>query len=482
MAILSRFKDMFAARPLAPMLATPNRRPLVFTVVFLVFCVGGLIYDFSRPAEYRASARLEIKPAEKPQGDVPASVGDSATAFLNEVQLLTSNRMLSDVADGLEHAGLANGLSAKDPIAALQRMITVSPIQGTQTVQLWAVGRDPRLAAGTLNELLVAYERQIDERFLDSSRDDLEQAREEVAKYQAAALRKRGEAEAFRVRNGIVSEERGENRAVARTKGLNDAIAVAEEKALTAQTRLRSLRAAIAEGKAVTRAKDNPVIASLQQDLAKARQDLAELERRYTPSYLAREPDVKALRTRIPELEAQINREQQASQQANLAEAEQEAAQTKEAVNRLRSQVIADKQSVSTFSARYAEYKALQEEVKNLETLKDKASERLLNIEARSGARKPVVRVVESARVPSERWWPDYLRDAAIAVAASLVLGWLAAWLVEFLTRREFGPTVVIAKRPCRMRSLQLKHFHGSLIIPHRRQRVYQLHNRWCEN
>jgi hypothetical protein len=36
---------------------------------------------------------------------------------------------------------------------------------------------------------------------------------------------------------------------------LNNAVSVAEEKAMTAQTRLRSLKTAIAEGKAAIRAK-----------------------------------------------------------------------------------------------------------------------------------------------------------------------------------------------------------------------------------
>lgn len=62
--------------------------------------------------------------------------------------------------------------------------------------------------------------------------------------------------------------------------------------------------------------------------------------------------------------------------------------------------------------------------------------------------RKPKLRVIQSASVPDEPWRPNYHRDAAIVVAGALILGWLAAWLADFLVRRESGPTVIVAPTP----------------------------------
>jgi polysaccharide biosynthesis transport protein len=53
--------------------------------------------------------------------------------------------------------------------------------------------------------------------------------------------------------------------------------------------------------------------------------------------------------------------------------------------------------------------------------------------------------VIQSATLPSAPWKPNYHRDAAIVIAASLLLAWLAAWLADFLTRREAGPSVIVA-------------------------------------
>ena len=306
-------------------------------------------------------------------------------------------------------------------------MLSVNPLQGTHVVQLWAVGGKPELLPFVLNELTSIYEARVGERFVGMSTEAADQAHEEVDKYKAAILQKRAEMEAFRIQYGIVSQERDENEVTARAKGLNNAVTVAEEKAMTAQTRLRSLKSAIAEGKAAIRAKDNPTLAAMEQRLSQAREELKQMERRYTPAYLAREPQAVALKTKIPELEDQIRREREASQQANLAEAEQEAAQTQDALNRLRKQLSGDKQTIQAFSARLSEYAALQAQLETLERLQHGAAERLVRIDASETARKPKVQLIQSANEPREPWRPNYTRDAGIVILSALVLAWLCS-------------------------------------------------------
>ena len=426
---------------------TKNWRLLVFSVVSLVIAFAGLVYNYSRSAEYRAGARLEIIPAERPPNEVGAPAPEG-NPFLTELQLLTARTSLADVAARIQRVGFADLLTGSDPVQTLQGMISVTPVQGTQVVQLWAYGEKRELLPFILNELIAIYQTQLGVRFVDSSSESLQQVRDEVAKYKSAISRRRDEMEAFRTQHGIVSQSRDENEVTARAKNLNSALAAAEEKAITAQTRLRSLKAAIAEGKAQTRAKDNPTLASLEQRLSQAREELKQLERRYTAAYLRREPQAVALKTKIPELEDQIKREREASQQGNLAEAEQEAAQTQDALNRLRKQIAGDRQSVQAFTARLGEYNGMQTELESLEKLFHGASERLVRIEARESARKPKVRVIQAATVPSEPWRPNYTRDAGIVILVALILGWLAAWLADFLLRREAGPTLIVASTP----------------------------------
>jgi polysaccharide biosynthesis transport protein len=448
---IDRFTDWMTGGSLSPLNQSKNLRLTVFAVVFLAFAAVGLIYNYTRTAEYRAGARVEIVPAEKLPGEANASVVVNSGPdgpFLTEVQLLTARAALEEVVKRIPRAGFAGVLTGTDPVLDLQKMISTEPLSGTQVVQLWAVGDKPELLPFVLNELITIYQTQLGERFIDSSADALARARDETAKYKEAIVKQRSELETFRMRHGIVSKERDENEATARVRGLNAAVNAAEEKAVAAQSKLTSLRAAIAAGKAATRAKDNPTLAALEQRLSQAREELKQLERRYTAAYLVREPQAAALKTKIPELEEQIKREREASQQANLADAEQEAAQAQEALVGLRRQLSGDRHSVQSFSARLSEYGALQSQLESLEKLHDGAAERLVKLEAREDARKPKIRMIQAASVPSEPWRPNYHRDAIIIVAGSLILGWLAAWLADFLVRRESGPTVIVAPAP----------------------------------
>ncbi len=427
-----------------------NWRPLVFGLVFLLVAVSGLAYNYSRPAEYRVGARLEIIPAEKPPGDANSSAApvSDASAFLTETQLLTARETLEEVVKRLHRAGLDDSPSAGDPVLALQKMISVIPLQGTPVVELWAVGAKPEVLPYALNELIHTYQLNLSKRFVGSSQEAVNQAREEAAKYETAVLQKRREVEAFRTQHGIVSQEREENEPIARAKGLSTALNTAEEKAVTTQSRLRSLKAAVTEGKAAVFSKDNPVLANLEQQLSQARGELNQLEKRYTRAYLMRDPQAAALINKIPELEDQIKREREASLRANLAEAEQEAAQAQAALDRLKSRLTTETQSVQTFAAHLGEFKALQTQLDNLEKLQRSAAERRVRIEAQEDARKPQVRVIQSASAPGAPWRPNYTRDAAITLAAALALGWLAAWLTDFLIGHEKGPTVIVASAP----------------------------------
>src|SRR5262249_20300828 len=131
------------------------------------------------------------------------------------------------------------------------------------------------------------------------------------------------------------------------------------------------------------------------------------------------------------------------------ADAEQEAAQTQDALDRLKSQQAAEEGSVQTFSSRFGEYKALQEQLANLETMQRRTAERLIRMETRETSRRPKFKIIEAAALPRSIWRPDYTRDAAIALATALGLGFLAAWLAEFLLAPRPEPfNVIVAPTP----------------------------------
>ena len=124
----------------------------------------------------------------------------------------------------------------------------------------------------------------------------LAQADSEVTKLQADVAAKRQEVEGYRLRNNIVSLERSENEVLARVKNQSDALGKANERLATAEGNVRALTDAAAAGKIVVRSRDNPTLANIEQRVSQAREDLHDLERSYTPEYLATQPQAMALR------------------------------------------------------------------------------------------------------------------------------------------------------------------------------------------
>jgi len=442
----------FASPPFgsSPTARANRRRLLVFLAVFAVAAAAGLGYTFLRPAEYRAAARLQITPglASAPAGALKGAgaAPDSAKPFLFEVEVLTSQPVLEQVAARLQRMGRDPSLFGPDPIAAMKAAIQVTPAAGTNVVEVAATGPRPQLLAALVNTLIEAYADHVAAAHQASSGESMAQLDEEVRKLDADVVEKRRQVEQFRLQHNIVSLEREENQVLARVRGQSTSLNAANERVAAAEGRLRSLQESAEAGKAVVRARDNPTLANLEQRASQAREELRELERTFTPDYLALDPKVRAMRARLAELEQQIKAQRASSQQAALLEAEEEVSSARQAARRIEQQMAGDRREVGQFTTRFNEYKSLQEQLAQLEGVQRDAVQRRALLAATARARAPSLQVLESATPPREAWRPLYARDAALSVGAALVLALLAMWLVELFNRPEPQPSVLIAQ------------------------------------
>ena len=433
----------------SPTARANRRRLLVFLGVFVAAAAVGLGYTFARPAEYRATARVQITPAgEAPRVEPapPGTAGASPKPFLTEVEVLASRPVLAEVVARLGAGGEALTAFGPDPIEGVRSSLDVVPVAGTNVVEIAARGGRPEVLAAVVNNVIDVYREHLAAAHKSASGESLAQAVEEVQRLQASVLAKRRDVEAFRARHNIVSLEREENQVLSRVKGLGTSLNAANDRVAIAEGKLRSLTESAAAGKGVVRARDNPTLANLEQRASQGREELRELERTFTPDYLAMDPRAKALRTRLAELDQQIKVQREAGQQAAVREAEEDLAGAREAARRIQQQMAADRQEVGQFTTRFNEYKSLQEELTQLETAYRDAVQRRAKLEATERSRTPTVRILEAATVPREVWRPLYLRDAGLSVAAALLLALLAVWLVELFNRPEPQPSVVIAQ------------------------------------
>ncbi len=335
----------------------------------------------------------------------------------------------------------------EDPVAAMQAMIRVSPVSGTAVVEMSATGAQAGLLAPLLNTAVDAYRDHLAAAARESIAEVLAGSDDEIRKLERRVAEKNDEVETFRIAHDIVSLEREENQVLARVRGVAASLNTANERVAVAEGRLRSVNEAMAAGSAVTRSRDDPTLANLEQrashDPRGAGRTGAQLHARlHEPGSRTSRPDAM----RLAELERQIAVQRGLNSQAALAEAKEELASAREMAARIRQQEASDREAVQEFTARFNEYRALQDELTELQTLYRAATQRKVRLEASERERMPSVQVLEAATTPQTAWRPLYARDAGIAVAGSFVLALLAMWFVELFNRPEPQPSVLISQ------------------------------------
>jgi polysaccharide biosynthesis transport protein len=437
-----------------------GRRLVVFSCVGLAVLALGLTYTVLQPAEYRATARLEITPASA--APVPANTAASATngaetgggadhgsrSFLTEVQILTSRPLLEEVVGRLSKSGDLPGDIGGDPVDVLRHMLSTETVEGTQVVLLRAEGPQRRFLERVVNTLTSIYQEHLATTYQKSTGTDADQLRDSVQALDQKVAAKRQEVEAFRSSNDIISTERDENQLLSAAKGLGTDLNEAKGKLAAAEGQLRAVRNAASAGQALVAARDNPTVADLERRASQLREELHDLQQRFTPQYMDLDPAIKATRARLDNLEQQIKTERAAGQRAAVAEAEGKVTAAREAVDQLQQQINDNKSAVQTFIARFGEYKAMQEDLTHLEQLHRAASDRLARLEASDSEVAPHVEILEAASVPQLPWRPLYARDAGISLGAAVVLGFLAVWLVEFFSRPEPEGAAIVQRQP----------------------------------
>ena len=420
--------------------ARGNRRRLrVFAGVFLV-CLGvGTAWNLLRPAEYRATARIQLTlPAlsAAPQpASAPPPASDIGADFVAQVQRLGSRPLLEQVQQRLLAAGHRIDPSGGDEVSQLQSMIGVHPVPGSAVIELSATGAQPSLLASALNELITLYREQLLASYSGDDDQRLAQTRDELSRLEQASRERQVQLERFRGGAGLLSTERDENESVARTRGLTTSLNAATEKQATAEARLRALQEAVTAGQGAAAARDDPTLASLEHRASQLREDLRELSRSYTEEFMAMDSRSRALRTRLSELEKQIVERRAVSQEQALAKAQEDVSTAQANVVQLQAQIAAGRQGLRDFSVRFARAKAMEDDLASIERARREALERLARLEAGQQGRRPAVDVLQPGTAPDRPWRPDYWRDGGLVLAGSLALGLLAMGLVELFNR-----------------------------------------------
>lgn len=427
--------------------ARGNRRRLrVFLLVFLASLAIGLAYTYSRPAEYRAQGTIAVKTAAAVRSLPVTAAAGSATvttaassanagSLQAEAGVLASRPLIEAALPMLRQQGVELAEFGADPVQGIQAVLDAEPVANTDFITLSATGLQPGDLAAILNTLIDIYSRQLIDSYSSSASTEIETLRQELASLDLRLAEKRKGLDDFRQSADIVSGERDENQILSRVKGLSASLNLANEKVAQAEGRVQSLRASLASGKSVVRARDNPTLAALEARASQLRESLREQERTYTPQFMDMDPGIRGIRSRLADLDVQIAEQRGTMGQSALAEAEDELAAARQVQERLQRQITEDRAAVHAFSRSFSAFKSMQDELAQMESGRRGLAERLLRTETSEKSRMPSVQVIEAATTPGEVWWPHYTRDAGISLGAAFVLGLLAMSVVEVFNR-----------------------------------------------
>ena len=411
-----------------------SRRLAVFLLTFIICLVIGLFLNYTRQAIYRSSASLlTVAP---PGVDQRGAEADIQHVAIQRHRML-SLPLLEAVAKKIGSESLDDERTMPS-VSQLQPMLDVVPVPETNLVELRAEGPDaallPRLVNAWVNTYLERRSEEIRQMTEETTNSLLEQ-------YEGLGRKlsvKRQALDEFRQNNEILSMARDENQVLARLNGLNKSLNTAIEEEIKAKARLDAIMAAIERGQTVVPDQDKRSLTQMETRAQELREQLAELDRRYTREFLSLSPELKVIPEQLAELEKKIRRQHNQGRNIVVTIAEQEYAAALQTTAVLRQELEDHKFKATEFTAIFAEHEAHVEDLARLEELYRLAEERQVQIEVQNRQKYPQVMVVDWAFMPTKPVWPPYLRDTGFIFAGSLLVALFMVWLIDFLsTKRE---------------------------------------------
>ena len=410
-----------------------GKRFAIFLAVFLASAAASLAYVYQRPAVYESTASLLVTPPAD-RAALAAALPSNPQAVGMERHALMTNSLLDLLSDRLNRE--APAAEREDwSVPTLQEMLWVERFEETNIVRLWARGPEPTELPLLLNAWIDVY-LKIQADFQESlySETDRELSRQAI-ELQERVERKRDELALFRDTNDIVSMEREENRAVSRLRGLSLSLDEAREEVVKASSNLETVTLAVARGEVVAGREDKIRIAELEDEVAIRRSQIADFRRRFTEAFIPLDRDIQLAFQELESFELQLAERRRIASERAIEEARRELASARQTAEELTRQLSTSEREISAFSELFAEHEALTEELRDLEDAFRDITEQQVRRQVDRDRAVTQVEVLERANEPTEPSWPNYTRDAAIAVGGSALLGFIVVLAFDFFTR-----------------------------------------------
>jgi len=419
----------------------PWRRAVFFLAGFgICAAAAGFAWFYTRPPEYIAVSQLRILPAgtlsDSGSGENPSN---NLVSFLTEVQVLTSQAVVTDAITRLKTAGGLPDLGP-NPVGAMQHLLRARPLQQTQVVELSAEGREPVFLTQVLDTVAASWRDRATRVYRQQISGEYQALLKKADDLHVHTGDARARLDQFVEANGIPAAG-AENALVADVQNLSASYTAALASFAQAQAHLTTLQSVTGTG-AANAGQTDPAVAALEQKAADLREQLTNLRRRFTPQYLALDSETRSLSNRVAELDAQIAVQRSVGRTAELHATEEQLQASQWQIDRLGGDISAKQKELEEIAARRAEYEALQDEVDRAEKLEQSMSDRVANLRAGDRERAPRLDVLQAAQFSTAPVHTVSALYASIGLAGSLMVGVLAAL---FSTLLDGAPAVAWA-------------------------------------
>jgi capsular exopolysaccharide synthesis family protein len=402
---------------------------------------GAIIVTLLTTPLFKSSAVLEINPpaVEIMEGSKGQAVVPNDREYLaTQYGLLESRNLAQRVAQELNLAAneafvpgdADRAAKFKAATGKLMAGFEVKPVPNSRLIRISYVSPDPQVAAQVTNSFAdnfinsnlerryeaSSYARSFLERQIANVKRDLERSERQFVSYaQQQGIINLG---------GAQAGEGGDSGSLqgASLAAINTALAEAQTKRIAAEQAYRQANAG-------SRAEVTQSTSALRSQRAGLEAEYNEKLSRFRPEY----PDMVALRSRIDELNRQINAEagQVSGSRASTLRAEYTAALAAERA--IQGRVNQLKGDVLNLRGRSIQYNILQREVDTNRSLYDALLQRYKEIGVAGGVGKNLVSVVDRAEVPGGPFKPNLFLNLAIGFAIGLLAGLGAALALEFI-------------------------------------------------
>ena len=406
--------------------------------------IGGLIMTLVTPKMYRANVTLEVNAPkveilnEEDGGEAPTS--DSWDFIATQVGLLKSRTLAERVAQDLNLAADPAIVGAGGALAERLRTATAMVAGGLSTempedgqlIQYSYVSTSPELAAKVANGVADSFINSSLQRRFDASNYARNFLLQQINKTRGELEKSERQLVTYAQSQGIINTGSGEaGSTTTDASSLQGSSLIALNSALADAT----TRRVMAEG-AYRQAGLAGSSSEANQSTAVLRGTRAALEADYQDKLTLLKPDhpeMIALRSRIEELNRQINSEQSrvAGSKSNSLLADFRAAMAAE--NALRGRVDQLRGSVLDLRGRSIQYNILQRDVDTNRGLYDALLQRYKQVGVAGGVGTSPVSIVDRAEVPGGPFKPNMMFNLLLGLALGALVGVMLALTLEFV-------------------------------------------------